>query len=246
MAQRPYIVGNWKMHGTRAMLSEARAIDRAAERLIKAEVAIAPPFTLIHATRKEAGLIAIGAQDCHAAEGGAHTGDISAAMLKDSGAGFVIVGHSERRADHGETDSVVNAKAEAAWRAGLTAVLCVGETRNERDGGKTLEVVGRQIAGSVPDGATADNLVIAYEPVWAIGTGLTPTVKDVEQVHGFIREKLTGRFAGEGAAMRILYGGSVKPSNAAELLSIANVNGALIGGASLKAADFLAIAEACP
>jgi triosephosphate isomerase len=167
-------------------------------------------------------------------------------MLKDAGAWFVIVGHSERRADHGETDSVVNAKAQAAWRAGLTAILCVGETRAERDSGKALEVVGRQLAASVPDGATAENLVIAYEPVWAIGTGLTPTVKDVEQVHGFIREKLTARLQAVGGSVRILYGGSVKPSNAAELLSVKNVNGALIGGASLKASDFLAIAGACP
>src|SRR5262249_22104057 len=154
------------------------------------------------------------------APSGAHTGDVSAEMLKDAGAWFVIVGHSERRADHGETDSVVNAKAEAAWRAGLTAILCVGETRAERDAGKTLDVVGRQLAASVPDGATLENLVIAYEPVWAIGTGLTPTVKDVEQVHGFIREKLKTRFAKEGEDIRILYGGSVKPSNAAELLAV--------------------------
>ena len=247
--RRPLIAGNWKMNGLAASRAELQAIIAASEPLAaKADLLICPPATLVSAfaTRARGSVVAVGGQDCHPAALGAHTGDISAEMLKDAGAGFVIVGHSERRADHRETDSVVNAKAEAAWRAGLTAIVCVGETRAERDGKKTLEVVGRQLAASVPDGATADQLVIAYEPVWAIGTGLTPTVKDVEQVHGFIREKLKARFPAEGASVRILYGGSVKPSNAAELLSVANVNGALIGGASLKAADFLAIAAACP
>ena len=247
--RRPLIAGNWKMNGLAASNAELQAIIAASEPLAaKADLLICPPATLVtaFATRARGSVVAIGGQDCHPAALGAHTGDVSAEMLKDAGAWFVIVGHSERRADHGETDSVVNAKAEAAWRAGLTAIVCVGETRAERDSGKTLNVVGGQLAASVPDGATIDNLVIAYEPVWAIGTGLTPTVKDVEQVHGFIREKLKGRFAEEGASVRILYGGSVKPSNAAELLSVANVNGALIGGASLKAADFLAIAAACP
>jgi triosephosphate isomerase len=189
--------------------------------------------------------LAIGAQDCHPAASGAHTGDISAEMLADAGASAVIVGHSERRADHHETDEVVRQKALAARRAGLVAIVCVGETRAERDAGKALEVVGRQLDGSVPDGATAANLVVAYEPVWAIGTGLTPTPKDVEEVHAFIRKKLTERLKGEGAAVRILYGGSVKPGNAAELMAVPHVNGALVGGASLKAVDFLAIAAAC-
>lgn len=247
--QRPLIAGNWKMNGLAASSAELQAIIAASGPVAsKADLLICPPATLVtaFATRARGSVVAIGGQDCHHAPSGAHTGDISAEMLKDAGAWFVIVGHSERRADHGETDSVVNAKATAAWRAGLTAIVCIGETRAERDSGKTLDVVGRQLAGSLPDGATAENLVVAYEPVWAIGTGLTPTVKDVEQVHGFIREKLVKRFPAEGAAVRILYGGSVKPSNAAELLSVAHVNGALIGGASLKATDFLAIATACP
>ena len=158
----------------------------------------------------------------------------------------IIVGHSERRADHGESDALVRQKAEAVWRAGLTAIVCIGETREQRDAGKTLDICGGQLKGSLPDGSTAANLVVAYEPVWAIGTGLTPTAGDVEQVHRFIRETLTSRFKGEGAEIRILYGGSVKPSNAAELMGVANVNGALVGGASLKAADFLAIAAGCP
>jgi triosephosphate isomerase len=167
-------------------------------------------------------------------------------MLADAGASFVIVGHSERRADHGETDALVRQKAEAAWRAGLTAIVCIGETQAQRDAGQTLNICGGQLSGSLPDGATAVNLVVAYEPVWAIGTGLTPTAQDVEQVHKFIRDNLIARFSGEGAKIRILYGGSVKPSNAAELMAVPNVNGALVGGASLKAADFLAIAAGCP
>jgi triosephosphate isomerase len=246
---RPLIAGNWKMNGLVASSAELQAIIAASAPLAaKADLLICPPATLLaaFATRARGSVVAVGGQDCHPAPSGAHTGDISAEMLKDAGAWFVIVGHSERRADHGETDSVVNAKATAAWRAGLTAIVCVGETRAERDAGKTLDVVGRQLAASVPNAATAENLVIAYEPVWAIGTGLTPTVRDVEQVHGFIREKLKVRFPAEADAIRVLYGGSVKPSNAAELLSVANVNGALIGGASLKATDFLAIAQGCP
>ena len=246
---RPLIAGNWKMNGLAASGAELQAMIAASGPLAsKVDLLICPPATLVTAfcSRARGSAVAIGGQDCHTSASGAHTGDIAAEMLKDAGAWFVIVGHSERRADHGETDATVNAKARAAWRAGLTAVVCVGETRTERDGGKTLDVVGRQLAASVPEGATAENLVVAYEPVWAIGTGLTPTVKDVEQVHGFIRENLTSRFPVSGAEIRILYGGSVKPSNAAELLSVSNVNGALIGGASLKAADFLAIAQACP
>jgi triosephosphate isomerase len=167
-------------------------------------------------------------------------------MLADAGATAIIVGHSERRADHGETDALVRQKAEAAWRAGLTAIVCIGETQAERDAGHTLHICGGQLSGSLPDGATAANLVVAYEPVWAIGTGLTPTSQDVEQVHRFIRGNLIARFSGEGANIRILYGGSVKPSNAADLMAVPNVNGALVGGASLKAADFLAIAAGCP
>lgn len=247
--QRPLIAGNWKMNGLKASGSELQAIIADAGPLSsKADLLICPPATLVQtfATRTRGSVVAIGGQDCHSKETGAHTGDVSAEMLKDAGAWFVIVGHSERRADHGETDSLVQDKAKAAHRAGLTAIVCVGETQGERDAGKTLDVVGRQLAGSLPDGATAANLVVAYEPVWAIGTGLTPTVKDVEQVHQFIREKLSARFKREGEVIRILYGGSVKPSNAAELLAVKNVNGALIGGASLKAADFLAIAAGCP
>ena len=242
MAQRPYIVGNWKMHGTRAMLSEARAIDRAAERLMKAEVALAPPFTLIHATRKEAGLVGVGAQDCHAAEGGAHTGDISAAMIKDAGAGFVILGHSERRADHGETDADVKAKAEAALAAGLAVIVCVGETETQRDAGQAESVVTAQLEGSLPraEGA-AEKVTVAYEPVWAIGTGRTPTVEDVGQMHRTIRERLIEIYGEAGQQVRILYGGSVKPENAAELLAAEEVGGALVGGASLTADSFLGI-----
>ena len=242
MAQRPYIVGNWKMHGTRSMLSEARSIDRAAERLLKAEVAIAPPFTLIHATRKEAGLMGIGAQDCHAADGGAHTGDISAAMIKDAGAAFVIVGHSERRADHGETDAEVKAKAEAALAVGLSAIVCVGETEAQRDAGKAESVVFAQLDGSLPrDEGAAEKITVAYEPVWAIGTGRTPTVEDVGAMHRAIRERLDTIYGDEGAQVRILYGGSVKPENAAELLAADEVGGALVGGASLTAESFLGI-----
>lgn len=239
---RPYIVGNWKMHGTRAMLAEARAIDRAAERLLKVEVAIAPPFTLIHATRKEANLIGIGAQDVHAADGGAHTGDISAAMAKDAGAGFTIVGHSERRADHKETNALVKEKAEAAIAAGMNVIVCVGETEEERDSGKAEAVVTEQLSGSLPQGeGVAEKVTVAYEPVWAIGTGRTPTVDDIGAMHRHIREKLVATFGEEGEAIRILYGGSVKPDNAAELLAADEVGGALVGGASLTAESFLGI-----
>ncbi|CAN5512561.1 triose-phosphate isomerase [soil metagenome] len=247
--RRPLIAGNWKMNGLKASMSELAAIGQGAEAVSrKADLLICPPATLLFtSTALAAGSkVAIGAQDCHPAVSGAHTGDISAEMVADTGATAIIVGHSERRTDHHETDALVRSKAEAAWRAGLVAIVCVGETQAERDGGQTLDVVGRQLAGSVPDGATVANLVVAYEPVWAIGTGRTPTTKDVEEVHGFIRGKLKDRFSREGAGVRILYGGSVKPSNAAELMAVANVDGALVGGASLKAIDFLAIAAACP
>jgi len=246
---RPLIAGNWKMNGLKASMAEFDAMLAGAGAFAgKADLLVCPPATLIAAFADKARGkgVAVGAQDCHPNASGAHTGDLSAEMLKDAGATSIIVGHSERRADHGESDALVRQKAEAAWRAGLTAIVCVGETRAERDAGQALAVVGRQLAGSLPDGATASNLVVAYEPVWAIGTGLTPTVKDVEEVHGFIRNNLTERFSAEGGRTRILYGGSVKPSNAAELLAVADVNGALVGGASLKAADFLAIAAACP
>ncbi|RKF23300.1 triose-phosphate isomerase [Altericroceibacterium spongiae] len=245
MAKRPYIVGNWKMHGTRSMLSEARAIDRAAERLMKAEVALAPPFTLLHAARKEADLIGIGAQDCHAAEGGAHTGDISAAMIRDAGAGFVILGHSERRADHGESDADIQAKAQAALAAGLNIIVCVGETEQERDAGKAEEIVTDQLVGSLPPCAeSGEKVTVAYEPVWAIGTGRTPTVEDIAAMHGTIRGKLAEIYGDAAEEIRILYGGSVKPDNAAELLAVADVGGALVGGASLTADSFLGIVVA--
>jgi triosephosphate isomerase (TIM) len=246
---RPLIAGNWKMNGLTASLAEFDAMCAGAAALEgKADLLVCPPATLIaaFADRARGSRLAVGAQDCHPKVSGAHTGDLSAEMLADAGAGAIIVGHSERRADHGETDALVRQKAEAAWRAGLTAIVCIGETRAQRDAGQTLDLCGGQLKGSLPDKATAVNLVVAYEPVWAIGTGLTPTAKDVEQVHRFIRDFLVARFNGEGAKVRILYGGSVKPSNAAELMGVANVNGALVGGASLKAADFLAIAAGCP
>lgn len=248
-AIRPLIAGNWKMNGLKASLGELVAIgEGAAEAARKADLLICPPATLISqaAAAVSGSKVAIGGQDCHANASGAHTGDISAEMLADAGATYVIVGHSERRTDHGETDAMVRAKAEAAWRAGLVAIVCVGETRAERDAGRAKEVVGSQLASSVPGGATAANLVVAYEPVWAIGTGLTPTSEDIEQIHTFIRAKLTERFNAEGVAVRLLYGGSLKPGNAAEILALADVNGGLIGGASLKAVDFLAIAAAVP
>jgi triosephosphate isomerase len=249
-AIRPLIAGNWKMNGLKSSLGEFEAmLAGAAEVAAKADLLVCPPATLIASFAEAArgsNRIAVGAQDCHPKPSGAHTGDISAEMLADAGASAIIVGHSERRADHGESDVLVRQKTEAVWRAGLTAIVCVGETLNQRDAGRTLDICGGQLNGSLPDGATADKLVVAYEPVWAIGTGLTPTVGDVEQIHRFIRELLIERFKGEGARMRILYGGSVKPSNAAELMAVANVNGALVGGASLKAADFLAIARGCP
>ena len=248
-AIRPLIAGNWKMNGLRASLSEFEAmLAGAAGVAAKADLLVCPPATLIAAFADKArgSKLAVGAQDCHPKPSGAYTGDISAEMLADAGASAIIVGHSERRADHGETGALVRQKAEAVRRAGLTAIVCIGETQKQRDAGQTLEVCRGQLTGSLPDGARAGNLVVAYEPVWAIGTGLTPTAGDVEQIHGFIREFLIARFNGEGARIRILYGGSVKPSNASELMAVANVNGALVGGASLKAADFLAIAQGCP
>ena len=244
---RPLVAGNWKMNGLKAALAEIEAMAQGYDEGLRARIdlLVCPPATLVAAAAGlAAGRIAIGGQDCHAKASGAHTGDVSADMLKDAAATHVIVGHSERRTDHAESDAIVKAKAEAALRAGLVAIVCVGETESERRAGRTLEVVGRQIEGSLPEGATPANLVIAYEPVWAIGTGLTPTVADVAEVHGFIRATLAGRMGGEGAGVRILYGGSVKPSNAVELMGVANVDGALVGGASLTAKDFLGIAAA--
>jgi triosephosphate isomerase len=240
---RPLVAGNWKMNGLAASAAELRDIAKGAGG-IAADLMICPPATLLAgfaAAARGTGL-QLGGQDCHAKPSGAHTGDIAAEMLADAGAVAVIVGHSERRADHHETDAEVNAKTLAAWRAGLLAIVCVGETHAERAAGQTLDVVGRQLAGSLPDGGTSANLVVAYEPVWAIGSGLTPTPADVAEVHAFIRARLGAQYGGQGDGSRILYGGSVKPGNARELLTIPHVNGALVGGASLKAADFLGIA----
>lgn len=249
---RPLIAGNWKMNGLRrpALTEVAKLIRLALKPVrLRPEVAICPPATLLAALaaevakRKAGRRIALGGQDCHARAQGAHTGDISAEMLRDAGAAYVIVGHSERRTDHKETDAQVRAKAEAAHRAGLMAIVCVGETLAERDAGLTLNVVGAQLDGSLPDAASAKNTVVAYEPVWAIGTGRTPTPDDVAKVHGFIRSRLAARFA-DAAGFRLLYGGSVKAQNAAELMAVPDVDGALVGGASLTAADFWPIVQA--
>jgi triosephosphate isomerase len=243
---RKLIAGNWKMNGIAADLGEARDIaDGARSAGRDVTVMICPPATLID---RMAGMavgtpLQIGGQDCHASQSGAHTGDISAEMLADAGASAVIVGHSERRADHGESDATVRAKAEAAARAGLTAIICVGETEAERDAGVAPSIVEAQLDGSVPQ-LDPSGLVIAYEPVWAIGTGKTATADDIAAMHHHIRGWLAGRFGVDGSQIAILYGGSMKPANAAGILAIANVNGGLIGGASLKAADFLAIVSA--
>ena len=244
MTRRKLIAGNWKMNGLNAALAEITAIGAGVAALgAKApDVLICPPFTLISAAAK--GSVAIGAQDCHVGTSGAHTGDISSVMLKDAGASSVIVGHSERRADHGEDDALVRAKAEAVLAAGLQAIVCVGETRAEREAGTAYEVVARQIAGSVPF-ATPGAIVIAYEPVWASGTGLTPTNDDIAAMHGAIRRELAKSDAARAAVTPLLYGGSVKPGNAREILTLADVDGALVGGASLKAVDFMGIVGAC-
>jgi triosephosphate isomerase len=241
---RPLVAGNWKMNGLADSRAELAAIAAGAA-ACHCDLMVCPPATLVAAFAAAARgtPIAIGGQDCHPEPSGAHTGDIAAEQLADAGARAVIVGHSERRADHNESDDLVRAKAMAAWRAGLTAIICVGEQQGERKAGKTLDVVGRQLAGSLPEGTTAAKVVVAYEPVWAIGTGLTPTPADVGEVHGFIRQRLGERFSTEGARVRILYGGSVKPANSKELLAVAEVNGALVGGASLQASDFLGIAS---
>jgi triosephosphate isomerase len=246
---RPLVAGNWKMNGLRGSGNVLEEIRQGYTAGLKSQVdlLVCPPATLI-ATFAQMALgsrVSIGGQDCHAQVSGAFTGDLSAEMLADLGASYVIVGHSERRQCHREKDADVRAKAEAAHRAGLIAIVCVGETREEREAGKTLAVVRRQLRGSVPEAATSADLVIAYEPVWAIGTGLTPTSADVAEVHALIRDDLQ-RLVGKAhqSKVRILYGGSVKPSNARELLAVANVDGALVGGASLVAADFLGIAGA--
>jgi triosephosphate isomerase (TIM) len=243
--KRPLVAGNWKMNGLAASLAELRALkQRLKQRPVpEADAMICPPATLLAQARYmlTGSEVHLGAQDCHPLPSGAHTGDISAEMLADAGAGAIIVGHSERRQEHGETDGLVNAKARAAHRAGLIAIICVGETDEERLGGKTLEVVGRQLAGSMPQGAPAANTVVAYEPVWAIGSGLTPTPANVAEVHGFIRGELGRLLGADQDNMRILYGGSVKPANAGELLLVPDVDGALVGGASLTADHFYAI-----
>lgn len=241
---RPLVAGNWKMNGGIAMLKEPRLLASMLKDVkLKCDVMVCPPAII--ARRVKSVLtrtrIKVGGQDCHWNPAGAHTGDISPEMLKEAGCSAVIVGHSERRTNHGETDEIVARKARGVHRAGLTAIICIGETLDERKAGKTLDVVTTQLKGSVPEGSTAANTVIAYEPVWAIGTGLTPTTAEVAEVHAHIRKELGGIMGTDGAGVRILYGGSVKPSNAAELMSQPNVNGALVGGASLKAADFLGI-----
>ncbi len=247
-SRQPLIAGNWKMNGLRAdALALATGVAEGCKqaRWTDREVLVCPPATLIMAVAaavKGSGVL-VGGQNCHANASGAHTGDISAEMLRDSGASHVIVGHSERRTDCGETDAAVRAKAEAAWRAGLLPIVCIGETLAEREAGRTLQVLETQIKGSVPAGATAAKLVVAYEPVWAIGTGKTPTVAEVATVHAHIRRVLGG-LVPDASAVRLLYGGSVKGSNAGELLAAGDVDGALVGGASLKADEFLAIAKA--
>jgi triosephosphate isomerase (TIM) len=237
--------GNWKMNGTPAALTELSAL-LTAHPSPACQMLLCPPATLVAqmAWAARDSRLLVGGQDCHAKPSGAHTGDISATMLKEAGASHVIVGHSERRTDHAETDAIVKAKAAAAIAAGLTAIVCIGETEAERDAGATLDVVGRQLDGSLPDGATAATLVVAYEPVWAIGTGRTPTLAEIAEVHAFIRARLATLIGTEAAGVRILYGGSVKPSNAAEIFALPHVDGALVGGASLKAADFGAIVAA--
>ncbi len=244
MGLRKLVAGNWKMNGNLAALAELDGIAAAAAERDSLDVAVCPPFTLIAPAVARAPGLAVGAQDCHPAAKGAHTGCISAAMLKEAGAGLVIVGHSERRADQHETDAEVRAKAEAAIAAGLVATVCVGETEAERDAGRALAVVQGQLDGSIPPAGTGATLVVAYEPVWAIGTGRTPSVADVAEMHAGIRARLSALLGGEGASVRILYGGSVKPDNAAELMAVADVDGALVGGASLTAAQFVPIIAA--
>ena len=243
---RPLVAGNWKMNGLRSSIGEIQAMRRAVDsgEAGVAEVLVCPPATLLISASAvlQGGALALGAQDAHTKISGAHTGDLSTQMLKDAGATYIIFGHSERRAAYGESDALVRLKAEAAIDAALCAILCVGETKEEREAGRAKEIVVGQLQGSLPPESTPVDLVVAYEPVWAIGTGLTPTAFDVEDMHATIRELLHRMYGEAGAIFRILYGGSVKPSNAKELLGLPNVVGALVGGASLKAADFMAIA----
>jgi triosephosphate isomerase (TIM) len=246
MSARKFIVGNWKMNGLAASLTEARGVAEGLSTKMSDDihVALCPPATLISRMASDlAGTrVSIGGQDCHAKASGAHTGDVSAQMLKDAGATYVIVGHSERRADHSESNDIVAAKAAAGIEAGLMTIICVGESEAQRDAGQAEAVVLNQVAHSIPGGAKADQFMIAYEPVWAIGTGRTPVNADIQAMHQAIRKSLTDRFGDTaGAGIAILYGGSVNPKNAAEILSIANVDGALVGGASLTAANFLGI-----
>jgi triosephosphate isomerase (TIM) len=243
MTHRPLVAGNWKMNGLKASIGELEKIIAGAKRLANVDLMVCPPATLIarFASAARESSVAIGGQDCHAQPSGAYTGDIAAEMLKDAGAAAVIVGHSERRQYHGETNEGVRAKALAARRAGILAIVCVGETRAERDAKLAHAIVGTQLDASLPDGA--DNIIVAYEPVWAIGTGLTPTQEDAADMHGFIRGRLFARYGEAGQGMRLLYGGSVKPGNAKELMTVDNVDGALVGGASLKAEEFLGIAS---
>lgn len=238
--------GNWKMNGTGAALAELEALIQT-QSAAKSEILICPPATLLSRAAELAreSNLSLGGQDCHAASSGAHTGDLSAQMLKEAGASAVILGHSERRADHNEASETVAAKATAAWDADLTAIVCLGETLAEREAGDTLQIIGAQLTTSLPDGATAKNTVIAYEPVWAIGTGKVPSLEQIAEVHDFLRAELSTRFGAEmAAATRLLYGGSVKPGNAAEIFATSNVDGALVGGASLKSADFSPIIQA--
>jgi triosephosphate isomerase (TIM) len=240
---RQLIAGNWKMNGLRAEATALATALRQGCTGLGCDLLVCPPATVLHAVGKvlAGSPIALGGQDCHAEARGAHTGDIAAPMLRDAGAEWVILGHSERRAEHHETDDLVRAKVLAATEAGLTPIVCVGETEDQRQAGQETEVVGWQISGSLPKGFTG---AVAYEPIWAIGTGRTATEADVATMHAFIREELVRQFGWAGEAIRILYGGSVKPENAAAILAVAHVGGALVGGASLKAADFLAIARA--
>jgi triosephosphate isomerase (TIM) len=242
------IAGNWKMNGLTAAMAEAKALGEALKaHPSKARIVVCPPATLLAKLAWQAGgVFELGGQDCHPKPSGAYTGDVSAEMLKDAGASWTIVGHSERRQYHGETDALIASKAQAAWRAGLGAIICIGETEDERNAGSEEAVVDRQLAQSVPDGAAAANTAIAYEPVWAIGTGRTPTAGDIARMHAHIREVLVARFGAAGRGIEILYGGSVKPDNAKEILALPDVGGALVGGASLKAADFLAIIGSAP
>ncbi|CAN7746868.1 triose-phosphate isomerase [Rhizobium sp. LjRoot258] len=242
---RKLVAGNWKMYGLASSLAEIEALKGLTGEAA-CDIVVCPPFTLIEkaAERAKDSTVAIGAQDCHPQISGAYTGEVSAEMLVDAGARFVILGHSERRIFHHETDAIVATKVTAAHTAGLTAIICVGETRRERGDGKAIEVVGGQLRASVPAGASSSNMVVAYEPVWAIGTGLVPTIEQIEEIHSSIRQMLEERLGEDGRNVRIVYGGSVKASNAADIFGAANVDGALVGGASLKATEFAGIISA--